>query len=825
MPIFNKAILAVILATSLLFSKTLRAQNSGEQHLPEYLDKLAKKHKVGFSYDYTFLKRLAFDTMDTNYTLAIALEEIYKKYSFLGIKNTSEGQYSLYIRTIPSLTLRVFDNVSRANIYNYRLTQKSGSATVNTSDNDHFILKDLSPKDTIIFSAINYGSRRISAVELIAINGYVELEFQSFLLTTVKLSFFFNTGITQNRNFHSVRVNMKKLGLLAGETDGDIFQLFEAIPGVRSPNGNPGNINIRGNVFSQNLFYYDHIPVYHNGHFFGSFSPYNPKITEKVEIFKNSLPSYRGGRVGGLIEMTSSNDALDSISGGAFMNTVFAGMHIKAPIVKGKLGVLLAFRSNYGIESAKLAEYSRLNFQGSKIDFDKLDDNHLLDKNEVDFNDINAKIIYRANSSNRIEMSFLNIRNATDHIFLSLNEDQSDQNISTLNNWGSSIKWGYKASSKLKIESIFSLSELVVKEEKSNESISTGFEKNAEIDENQIQDIRILIKGDYKFSDQTSLTAGYERQEHDLYFNSLRLDSGLVDHINNRNDRASINSAFLNLKQYWNKKSILNIGLRTNHYSSTDQWFLEPRLSYFIALGNHFSAKSSLGRSHQYIQQYLGSNFNDFKTATQFWILANENQNVLSSDKAMIGASYRKDPFLIDIEFYGQIVNDVSRKDGPEEQDNGEQRNIGIDLLLRYSIQNWQPWISYSVSQTNLNFTNEALAYFNQTHVLSLNLSYSYGKFKATTSWSYMSGLPINTATTVDLPYTDNFPDQHQLDFSATYNISPKSSKWKGVIGVSLINVYDQEIIINQFSNAPGFQNSLRYSLGFTPGIQLSIRR
>lgn len=809
----------------LLSIPCLKAQNEQKVLLTEVLGNLEQSSNVRFTYNFSLFQYLKVNEPDYSKKLRRVLGNISKEYPFIEFEQNDPANIRM-ISSFPSTLVikAVKDSESGLSVVEYQAYIENGGIQTTTS-RDSAILINVLPIDTIHISADGYEQLKIIASQLRQKNGFVSLDPQYIYLPAVELSSYFNTGISTNLNNHSLEVDMNKLGLLAGETEGDIFQLFKALPGIRSPNGKPGSFNLRGNLFNQNLIYLDYIPVYHNGHYFGTFSPYNPKIVENIEVFRNSLPSNWGGRVGGLLNLESANDVPNSLKANAFVNTVFGGASLKTPIVKDKLALILGFRGNLGINSPKLEEYSELNFQGSRIDFRKLDDEHVLDRNEVHFNDFNGKVVFQANKNHQLSLSFLNIANSSDHLFLSLNQDEYDGNISQLSNWGSSFRWNGKFSEKTSIEALASLSQLNISEQKTEGIISSSNETKFDAVKNQIQDQRLSVKGNHDFNPSHRISIGYEYKNQHIDFYSTVIEMGVVDRITERNDSASTHALFANYRSLLGLKWIINLGIRAENYSLTEQSFLEPRINASYLLSSLVNLKSAIGRSHQYVQQRIGTDFNDFKVSNQFWILSNNENPVLESDKIMFGAVLKTKEWLLDLEIFAQETRDISRKIGPTPTLFGDQMNIGMDLMLRKNWKYWQSWISYTVAQTDLDFGESNRAYFDQTHVLSINASMVIKKFKATASWSYMSGLPINLANAVNLPYTTNFPDQHQLDIGATYSWISKDSKWRGIFGVSLINVYNQELIVNQFVNAPNFDNSLRMALGFTPGIQLSLSR
>ena len=50
---------------------------------------------------------------------------------------------------------------------------------------------------------------------------------------------------------------MRDLGLLAGDTDGDILNVLKSLPGIRTPDGKPGSLNFRGSTFDHTLIYFE----------------------------------------------------------------------------------------------------------------------------------------------------------------------------------------------------------------------------------------------------------------------------------------------------------------------------------------------------------------------------------------------------------------------------------------------------------------------------------------------------------------------------------------------------------------------------------------
>ena len=142
---------------------------------------------------------------------------------------------------------------------------------------------------------------------------------------------------------------------------------------------------------------------------------------------------------------------------------------------------------------------------------------------------------------------------------------------------------------------------------------------------------------------------------------------------------------------------------------------------------------------------------------------------------------------------------------------------------------------SYSLNKVNTDFDDsETPIYFDQRHILNVTGLLHLDPWDFAVTWGYFSGMPVvvpefiatNSAAQDDIPYlnSNRFPNQHQLDVSATYSFSNKAKSWKGILGLSLVNLYDQDNIINLFQNAPSNNSPFRKAITFSPNVQLSLQ-
>ncbi len=88
---------------------------------------------------------------------------------------------------------------------------------------------------------------------------------------------------------------------------------FVGIAGVNSLDGQSALPAIRGSQGSETLVELDGIPLYHIDHLFGLFSAINPQAVERVNLYRSHYPADRGGFRGGMMDIQSIPNNLNSL--------------------------------------------------------------------------------------------------------------------------------------------------------------------------------------------------------------------------------------------------------------------------------------------------------------------------------------------------------------------------------------------------------------------------------------------------------------------------------------------------------------------------------
>lgn len=784
--------------------------------LSDKLVALEKKHNVNFSYNHTF-----FDTVFLNNdidckTITECLTLINK---LLPVKfDTTDGINYMVLPERKTILFNIMDMDTSESIPSLQYQINNGIKQYLFIENEVFTLNNIFPLDSIHIHSGFYKSIHLKAEDLFKIK-ILELSKQQFHLNEIVINGYITKGIDVSINDHSIQINTESLGLLAGETDSDIFNVLKTIPGIKTPSGKPGNLNFRGNTFDQSLLQVDDIPIYHSGHFLGAISPYNSSAITNIEVQRNALPAKWGGRVGGLINMTTYNKIPDSTLYEVSLNTLYAGATIKAKLLDDKLGLLIAARSSYpGFKTPKLEAISTLIFQGSRLESiaDEVNDS---DDFTIGFSDVNAKLNYKINDKHRTTVSFISIQNDLSAEIQDTNNDQIDYRDLELDNWGVTAKWKANFTEKFSTELRISRSNMNLV------SSSEGFVLEERFDlekyDNTITDTRLITEASYKYTENLLFEGGYTLTEHILVSNEVEEENDIDSE---REQNALVHSLFLSLQKDWSERLVANFGLHTNYYEPTHTFYVNPRLFTSYAINNRWFIKSSFGTSNQFIQKKFTNDFDDFNITNQLWYLPNDEISVLKANQAMIGSIFNTSKWLIDFEFYSRNTENITNK---SDNEIGNSSSLGIDILIKRKWYNLETWISYSLSKTETEFDKITTdAFYDQRQVINLTGILNLDKWNFAASWGYSSGMPVvysnnNIISDNNNSSTDRFSGQHQLDISTTYTFYNISKSLKSVVGLSFLNVYNQDNIVNIFQNTS--DNAYRKSTGFSPNLQINF--
>ena len=255
------------------------------------------------------------------------------------------------------------------------------------------------------------------------------------------------------------------------------------------------------------------------------------------------------------------------------------------------------------------------------------------------------------------------------------------------------------------------------------------------------------------------------------------------------------------------------------------------------------------------MSQIVEVNTQEFGLENQIWALADgETIPILRSNQFTAGIIFNKGGWSLDVDaYYKSIKGLTSFTIGFDRADNftfskGKSKIFGLDVLLKKKVNNYRTWIGYSLIDNEFTFDeindgNSFPGNFDITHQLIWSHSYEWRNFNLSLGWNLRTGIPYTKAIGITEVSNDAFidfaeingerlPNYHRLDISGTYKFNfSENEKWKGKIGLALLNIYDNRNILSRVyqirrSSEDG-SNIIREvdksSLGITPNLVFRI--
>lgn len=670
-------------------------------------------------------------------------------------------------------------------------------------------------------------------------------------------------GINLDPSSQSVKIDVGDLPLLPGETDGDIFASITALPGVTNPDGRAGNLFIRGSDPDQTLILFDNIPVYHKGHYFGTISPYNPKVIDNVEVYRGGYHPRFGDRVGGAIVIESEESGYSRPGAGVGVNTLFGMAYGKVPLIDKKLGLTVGARHSYpsSINSPKHDAITKAVFSGTPL----IDSTGRASESiAVVFEDYFSKVTFKPNEQNTLSISgiytYSDVYYTTEPGGQVNNGNKVDNQFSNL---GFNAKWESNLGNKWRSVTLATISDYKYSY---NSRVISMPQRPTILAINRLKDfnVRQEIAKDWKF---VSWQSGLDYKWQDVYFRSLRVNDSTGVNDFEQADQAHAFSPYMSLDYFKFQKWFLQVGVRGTYFSLDERLRWAPRALVNFDATNWLTFKGSTGIYYQYLSQVKNLEFSGGGFDNELWTLANGTQgNVIKGTQTMIGGVLHSNGWIVEVELYRKSAEDITVYEERNLQDlerffTMDQISSGVDFMVKKSFDDKASvWLGYSYndSEITLDTTTDNSTYkskYVQPHVAYIGGAYKTGNWKVSAAWKKSSGL---NAQSLDVIYAENiflrnganrppreggmpptgggppprpnnpfagrgerYGSIETLDISASYTLPRTADRpWSASLGLSLINVLDEKNLVDEVYRTAFAQ---RYSVGFAPNLMLVV--
>jgi len=659
------------------------------------------------------------------------------------------------------------------------------------------------------------------------------------VLDTIVLNQYLAKGITKNST-GNFTILPKSLEIIAGLTEADVLETLHQLPSVVSPNETATGLVVRGGKLDQNRLLYDNINIYHNGHFFGMLSTFNPIMIDKVTFYnKGTHPKY-DERSSSVITMQTSDDIITTPTFLFELNGINASAKINIPISKDKLSVIASSRRSYKeiYESLTLSNIADKVFQNSVIS------NNQGTINKFYFYDYALKINYKPTEKNYFYFSLLNIKNQLEYEQKQTLDLQNSKDILSIENNGYSVGWTKNWNTNLKQTSTLSFSkynfnyDFIITE--NNDVISDLDKRNVIYDTNFNTEFSLKLK-------KAKIDLGYQYAFKDVSY--AFLNTGNINLILDRaQNRVGTHAIFTNYSITDSNNFIINTGLRINYYSELNTIKFAPRIIFNKVLQPNLNVQVTFETKNQTIHKIDETVLSNLSLENELWRLAdNETFPIITSNQVSSGLNYKKNNWQIDTDFYFRKLKGITALSlGFLNPDNpnfniGEQIIYGFDLFINKKNNSFNHWVSYSYTnaKNKYNSLNNNLYFVANNaikHSMTFSTSHKKKGFQTAIAFHLHSGKPFTKSIVqgdkivFEGINTKSLPIYHRLDISSNYEFwLTKKHLSKITVGLSLRNLYNQK---NQISkeyfgnNSPNDPIRIvdKYGLGFTPNFLVKLQ-
>ena len=860
------------------------------------LSQLSNTYEYDIAYDVEKAKKYHIYSPD-NFTIGDAERMIRKQTPFILEKIDSKRYLLIRDENLYSLCGYIYDPETDEMLSGALVSATSSRST--TDPNGLFEIK-ATKTDTLVVSYVGFSTKNVPVYQLnlsFSKCDTIQLYTKVYGLDNVVIRNYMTKGIYK-REDASVMMDISKIDVLPGLVETDVFQSLQLLPGVNSPTDDPASLHIRGGAPDQNLVLLDDIRIYQTGHVFNQISGINPYVVDQVQVYRGGTSAEFGDRISGVIITDSKNTESNGFEATLGATTTHSSFYIKQPVLKNKLGMSVAGRKSI-IGFADTPTFQNFNekiFQGSRANLDAGSDQEgrtsLASRaNMYDFYDLNGRIDFHPNAKNQIRISALHISDVFNHtsegtstanIPLQFQDDYQQENS------GFSLRHTLLVTPKLKTnlqlsQSKYNLQYLFSTVDNIEElpaELPEEFRSVRNVDSitNAINTRDVKLYGNYTVSDILRFRLGYHyfTTETSANFSSSTVigNGASVINVEDFENNLSYNSLFTEINGEYKALSF-SIGARGILYNTIGSVRVEPRFfgSYRISNSLYINGSAEL-KSQFFTRTNIGASLIPSDQATlnigqDLWILTSTRDNpdgfLQESIQSTLGFLWKYKGWHLDVEGYAKKIsnipnNSVSVSDlassnaffNDRIENSGIERRIGLDMLLKKQISQYQFWLGYSLSKSEIEFLalqeNSFPSTNDQRHVFTISQVFNGKNFDISFGWNYFTGGTFSAFNLEDFSAevaldeekglnSERNADYHTLNLSTTYKFvlnKSRKNKINGQVGFAIRNVYNQRNTIgqrfqvrpidNEFMNEDVLVRRERSSLRLTPDFSVRFQ-
>lgn len=818
--------------------------------LVQYIKNLEDKFNVKFSYINEDLEDIAIVVPSNLVSLPDILEYIEAQFQ-IKTEKLNDRYYTITKSTLVTVRGKILDNFAENTIPGASVEVFDTEIAIATDTDGTFVLKDIPRNATLKVRSLGYITKYINVEELLKEGGAAKILLAQYYeqLKEVIVYQFLTTGLIRDKDA-SITLNTADFGILPGLIEPDILQTLQALPGIKSIDETVSDINVRGGTNDQNLILWNGIKMYQSGHFFGLISAFNPYLTDKITVIKNGTPSAYGDGVSSVIQMETSNELSDYLTGGAGFNFISGDVYGQIPITE-KIGLQFSARRSTTdfLNTPTYNKFFDRAFQDSEVTNENniaVDEDIIRDENFF-FYDFTGKLLYDVNDQHQLRLNFISINNNLDYVETNLADLETTNSVLEQTNlsFGGQLQsqWTDRLSSNLNI--YYSRYNLDAQN-------LFGNQIQLLLQNNQVLENAIKLNTDYSLLENFIWNNGYQYIETGItnttFLTQPRFDSEIkgVIRIHAPHSEISYSSP--------ENKFIGKAGVRFNYIENLgtfSKFLVEPRLNLNFRLANHLRGEVLGEFKSQTTNQIIDLEQNFLGIEKRRWILSDGNTlPITKSKQGSLGINYDKNSIYLGVEgFYKKVDGISTSTQGFQNQNqfNGEIGSYdvkGVEFLINKKGTNYSTWLSYTYNKNDYDFNaidpNSFPNNLDIRHTITFAGTYSYENLKLSLGVNYRSGKPFTEPLEGDLaldtsvfparinyesPNSSRLPDYLRVDASAIYKFNI-NQRIKATTGVSLLNMTNRKNSLNKYYRVTEdnqIETVESISLGITPNISFRV--
>ncbi|MEP0821883.1 MAG: TonB-dependent receptor [Ignavibacterium sp.] len=520
---------------------------------------------------------------------------------------------------------------------------------------------------------------------------------------------------------------IRQMPALGGEPD--VFRSIQLLPGVKTVSEVSSGLYIRGGSPDQNLTLLDGVAIHNPFHLGGFMSAFHGESLKDVRVMKAVVPADYGGRMSGVVDLTSKDGSQEKIGGGAGISLINSRLFLEGP----------------------LGEDGRFMLAGRRVYLDLV---LSLFFNPADvptyyFYDLNLKVQHRISPSNTITVSGYFGRDVLGE------PSDSFRNFEIFwGNSGGTVRWTHIASPALFLNTSITHSRYRFLMDLSDGHPLRGFKSTS-----VLSDFILRCDAEYIPDADHRMKGGVEMTFHSI-------EASYVDFLEGprgnheppvRTFRPREVAGFVLDEWAISERLSANVGVRFASFQNGGFLRGEPRILASYAVTKDFKVNAGYSRAYQFLQQV--SKF-EVPLPSDIWFPATSVVRPGRSDNVVIGIEGRpweRDYVFRAEAYYRRIHNIYEFKNGVEVSDilefesllaKGRGESFGLELYLEKQTGSLTGWIGYTLSKTSRRFpgVNSGRAFpprHDRLHDFATALTYRLSKgweFGAT--WIFASGQP-----------------------------------------------------------------------------------